>query len=272
MRKWQVIACDGDKCAALLLSFFEYWHNVKLEQRKQAIVSNDVAERHGDKRTQTETLYQFHTEKELEDGLLGLYKRTRIRSALELLVDKGFISIHANPNPKYAFDKTRHFLFHADRVNTWLQKVYLPSLENNSRSTENGSPSLENGGTIPEITTETTTEKKDIYTVIFNHWNSQHIKVHRKLTEKMKTKIRSVLKDYSQEEVCDAISTYAMILHGKEYFFNYVWSLDEFLGRGISKFDNRKVAINNFRKDKPRQQQEQDVYSPAHRPFIPDGD
>ena len=152
LRKWQVEACDGDKCAGLLLSFFEYWHNIKLEQQIKARETNDTAEKHDDGRTQDESLYQFHTEKQLEEGLIGLYGRTKIKEALDLLAAKGFISMHTNPNSKYKFDRTRHFLFHDDAVNEWIVVC---------RSTENGAQSTENGAAIPEITTEITIDNKN---------------------------------------------------------------------------------------------------------------
>ena len=44
--------CDNHHCAAALLSFFEYWHNVKLEQRQQAEHANRVARQHGEEGTQ----------------------------------------------------------------------------------------------------------------------------------------------------------------------------------------------------------------------------
>ena len=46
IRKWQLEACKKDACAAALLNLFEYWHNIKLEQRSQAKSHNEVAERH----------------------------------------------------------------------------------------------------------------------------------------------------------------------------------------------------------------------------------
>jgi hypothetical protein len=41
IRKWQLEACQKDACAAALLNLFEYWHNIKLEQRSQAKSHND---------------------------------------------------------------------------------------------------------------------------------------------------------------------------------------------------------------------------------------
>jgi hypothetical protein len=101
---WQVRFMDGDGVAAALLSFFERWHNLKLEKES----STD--------------LYQWHTEAELEQGIL-IASRGTIAKSLERLVKRGFVTIHRNPNPKYKFDKTRFFLFHPHAVNeaiAWL--------------------------------------------------------------------------------------------------------------------------------------------------------
>jgi hypothetical protein len=163
VRKWQIEFCDGNKAAAALLSFFEYWHNIKLEQSRKAGQANDVAEAHGETRAQDESLLQFHTEKELGDGVL-LFGRHAIREGIKILEDKGVITIHGNPNPRYSFDKTRYFLFHPSVVNDWIairSKSPDRSGENASRSGENASRSGENAATRTEITTEITTEEKE---------------------------------------------------------------------------------------------------------------
>ncbi|MDQ3254016.1 MAG: hypothetical protein M3R15_08935, partial [Acidobacteriota bacterium] len=116
---WQIDACDGNECAAALLSFFEYFHNIKLEQALKAKQANDIAEVHGDRRAQDETLYQFHSEEELERGVV-IYKRRSMYEALRLLHEKGFVTLHQNPYNRYKFDKTRYFLFHPEVVNAWL--------------------------------------------------------------------------------------------------------------------------------------------------------
>ncbi len=119
VRKWQLDFCDGNRPAAALLSFFEYWHNIKLEQSKKAKFQNNISCVNGDAGIQDESLYQFHTTEELEAGVL-LYSKDAINTGLKVLVDKKVISIHKNPNPKYSFDKTRYFLFVPEVVNAWL--------------------------------------------------------------------------------------------------------------------------------------------------------
>ena len=176
IKKWQIEVCGGDVCAAALLSFFEYWHNFKIDQVKKSKQANKVAITHGFKEDaiHDETLYQYHTEKELHDGIMELYSRQAIRDAIKLLIEKNFISVHKNPNPRYVFDKTRFFVFKPDMVNDAIRSIrpkmkYVennesqdvvsdPKAENGSRSAENGLPSAETGRSITETTSETTTE------------------------------------------------------------------------------------------------------------------
>src|SRR5262245_30539905 len=119
IRRWQKVACDGNLCAAALLSFFEGWHNHKLTQRDKAHQWNDTAEAHRDPRTQDESLYLWFTQEELEAGIFGLYGEHKIRQAIRLLEDKGFISTHKNPNVAYRFDQTKFFRFYPEAVNAW---------------------------------------------------------------------------------------------------------------------------------------------------------
>lgn len=127
IREWQVHFCDGDKCAAALMSFFEYWHNIKLEQATKASQANDIAEQHGDNRTQDDSLVQFHTTEELKNGIMGLYSDTKIRNSLQFLEDSGVITTMRNPNPRYAFDQTKHFVFHPEICNEYIEINYSRS-------------------------------------------------------------------------------------------------------------------------------------------------
>ena len=90
---------------------------------------------------------------------------------------------------------------------------------------------------------------KDTYTVVFNHWNSLQIVKHKQVTEKMKTALKSALKTYTKEEICQAMTNYAEILNGEDYFWRYRWTFDEFLRRGLEKFMDIDVARGNYRLD-----------------------
>lgn len=125
IRDWQIRYCDGHHCAAALLSFFEYWHNVRLDMKQKTRDTDATTEKHGGNGTQDESLLQFHTDEQLRAGLTGLYGTKKIREARRLLVDKGVVTEHANPNPRYVFDKTLFFLFHPEVVNAWLAQHRL---------------------------------------------------------------------------------------------------------------------------------------------------
>lgn len=77
---------------------------------------------------------------------------------------------------------------------------------------------------------------KNIYIVLFNYWNDLGVIRHKVLTEKMRTKINSVLKDYTKADIRAGMTNYAKVVHGPEYFFKYKWTLDEFLSRGLVRF------------------------------------
>ena len=142
IRKWQMEACQKDACAAALLNLFEYWHNIKLEQNSQAKSYNEIAYRHGEDSSQIETLLQWHKSEQLEDSLLNIFNKKRIQSAIELLQNLKFISVHRNPNPRYSFDKTRHFLFHPNEVKVWLKNYSLKKMQLQSDSNLVSTPIL----------------------------------------------------------------------------------------------------------------------------------
>ena len=112
----------ANNCAAGLVAFFKYFHEVKIEIVAKNMTANDVAEKHGDKRINDESLYQFHTIEDLQDRLVQHYSKNTIRSAITLLIEKGIIQTFANPNPRYKFDKTTFFLFFPEKCNELIRK------------------------------------------------------------------------------------------------------------------------------------------------------
>ncbi len=156
IRQWQLEFCEGNRIAAALLSFFEYWHNIKLEMRGKNQQANDVAEGHHDPRTQDESLWQFHTEQELEDGIL-IFKRTAIGDAITFLAQKKVVTVGRNPNLRYKFDKTRFFLFHPEIINHWLQFQRVDIKNEKSDARQDG-----NDAAIPETSFETSTSSLSI--------------------------------------------------------------------------------------------------------------
>ena len=155
IRQWQIEA-TGTTCAAALLSFFEYWHDVKLGMREKARQANAVAVSHGESGTQDASLYQFHTAEELHSGIMALYNKRSIREAILRLTEMGFISVHRNPNSRYKFDNTRHFLFYPEAVNKWLSQRTCGKKDR--RENQKARPSAQKDGTIPKTTSKTSSE------------------------------------------------------------------------------------------------------------------
>lgn len=90
---------------------------------------------------------------------------------------------------------------------------------------------------------------------IFNYWNDKNIIKHRELTEEIDKYITKALKLYSEEEIKTYIDRYNTVIKDKNYFFDYKWTLVEFLSRkdGISSFcDDGSKWQNYLQSTKPR--------------------
>nr|WP_265334473.1 hypothetical protein [Clostridium perfringens] len=75
---------------------------------------------------------------------------------------------------------------------------------------------------------------------IFNYWNNKKIIKHNNLREDIKKAIKKAIKNYSIDEIRQAIDTYSEILKS-EHYFTYKWNLKDFL--------NRNNAISTFMED-----------------------
>jgi hypothetical protein len=123
--QWQLDFCDGNACAAALMSYFEFCHNGKLQQLQQSKTLNDALEKTPQGRTQVETLLQWHTTVDLEKAVL-FYKRDKISQGVKFLASKGVIELHSNPDPRLWFDRTQYYLFIPETVNAWIDRRFPP--------------------------------------------------------------------------------------------------------------------------------------------------
>lgn len=80
---------------------------------------------------------------------------------------------------------------------------------------------------------------------VLNHWNSKKIIVHRNMLPGLSAEIGRMLKFLKVEEIKEAIDFYALILEpgvpeaDKKYFWSHKWNLQDFLHRGLEKFDGQ---------------------------------
>ena len=183
VNEWQIAFCRQNHCAAFLLSHFIAWHDWKLNHDEYYLKANNIAELHGDGRPNNQNAYLFFTMEDLAEGILNLYGKNAINTALLLLEELQVISVHKNPNPRYHFDKTKYFMFYPEICNKWIKnnhkreenqnssieslkgdidrlKVSDRSSESNAPSIENKRPSLKKGGPITDTTSNTTSTNK----------------------------------------------------------------------------------------------------------------
>lgn len=141
IRDEHLLITGGNIVAAALIHIFEHWHYHKAAAGRQNKEANDTAQRHGDDRTAPESLYQWHTTESLEAQLKGLGSKRTIQEARQLLGDLGVITEHRNPNPRYTFDRTIHFLFYPNVVAELLRlkdQVSDPSAQMSQREDQSG--------------------------------------------------------------------------------------------------------------------------------------
>jgi hypothetical protein len=79
---------------------------------------------------------------------------------------------------------------------------------------------------------------------IYEHWNTKGIVKHSKVPSKLSTKLNSLLKDLSEDEIIKAIDNYATVFHSKKTYWNHKWTLEEFIGRanGARVFVDKKES------------------------------
>ena len=104
---------------------------------------------------------------------------------------------------------------------------------------------------IPQSKVKYSKVNKNIYIVLFNHWNEQEGTIHHKaITNGMSKAIDAALLEHTLEELIVSITNYAFIVRESVYYFNYKWTFDEFLsrknGNNIERFLDLETAKSNF--------------------------
>jgi hypothetical protein len=122
------VACKGNDCAAVLVPFFEYWHNfaLDLEDYKNSRID---AENIIDASTSfihsvlNDAVWQCHTDEDLKAGLMNHYKTDSINKALDVLEELRFISRDVPDRLKllYKTGRRKWFLLMTDNINDWFE-------------------------------------------------------------------------------------------------------------------------------------------------------
>ena len=176
--------------------------------------------------------------KDLKQNPITTYKRLKVLKNLQIL------NIKSNNN------------FSVVTVLNW-ELYQSEEMKRNSKRNNKGTTREQQGNTYKNDKNE-----KNIYNVIFDHWNSKKIIVHKKLTDEFKKDIDKALKQSSPEEIIKVIDHYAEAFNDPAYeYCKYKWGIHEFLTRkeGYKRFldDGAKWLNylrfkNSQRQDKPK--------------------
>lgn len=113
-------------------------------------------------------------------------------------------------------------------------------------------PHMENRNLLNNDSTKNEITKNDeyIYT-LFEFWNEQRIIKHKRMNQKMKSNTRARLKDYSFEELKQAIKNYSEVLADPKYYWTHKWTYEEFMKpnnvvRFLDEAEPKKNFIDKF--------------------------
>lgn len=188
---------------------------------------------------------------------LGMHKANIIR-IIDRLKEEGVVE--NGDNPKKIKTTMRWF----DTVVAPLNKTE-ESCETLPEKLRNATESCE---TLPPSNNNNTSN--NIYNSIFALWNEKKIFVHRSINDKIKRAIGGKLRDkYTLEDICQAINNYATILQDDKYYWNYKWTLNDFLQRGFEKFLDFDVAEKNYLREKKEEERlpDGDYYNPNTKTY-----
>ena len=172
-------------------------------------------------------VYISHLKKVSTDG------RDSVINTIKELMEKGYIIRSETLKVKGKYTGYKYTVFESPKNRNGLTVTEKPTTD--KPYTEN--PTLLINDLI----------NNDI-TNIYTRWNELDIIKHNKLTDKMTTKIKSALKDHSESEIYNAFNNYNEVLKDDGSYFNYKWTLSDFLQRGLEKFLDDS-CLTNF-KDK----------------------
>lgn len=202
-----------------------------------------------------------HEEQEWEwQGRKYICKPGQVITSLEKIAKEAGKGITLK-NVRTAIDRFQKYGFLANESTNKNRLITITNWElYQSGDDEQASKQASNGQATGKQRATNKNNKNDknninnIYNAIFEHWNSKKIIVHKKLTDKIKRKIRGALNTYSPDEIKKAIDNYSTVLTSDEYYWTYKWTLEDFLQRGLEKFLT-DACFENYKKDKGTSQQ-----------------
>lgn len=187
-------------------------------------------------------------------GLCSISKEneTAINSALKELKDCGYLMVSKERRTDGKFEYNYDIFERPTIEKPDMEKPYMENMgvANNINNINNNEVN-----TKDKILNNKKEKEKEIepnVQRIFEWWNVKNIIKHSKLNDVRIKAIKNRLKEYKVEEIENAISNYATVLHDNSYYWNYTWSLEDFLNRknGFTTFLNEGSNWVNYQKQK----------------------
>lgn len=110
-----------------------------------------------------------------------------------------------------------------------------------------GNVHVQNGDATKNDSTKNDSTKNDDIYALFQYWLDQNIIQHKRMNQKMKSSTNARLKDYSLDELKQAIQNYSDVLKGDEYYWTHKWTYEEFMRpNNIVRFLDEAGPKQNF--------------------------
>ena len=111
--------CQGDDCAAQILSLFEFWTSCRIEEIRRVQSYNDQNKKNTSLALQVPTTWLYETTEDISIGILNAYGDSSIRKSIKKLLDWGFLD---SRNSKNGFDRTKEYRLNIDLIQTALDQ------------------------------------------------------------------------------------------------------------------------------------------------------
>jgi hypothetical protein len=171
-------------------------------------------------------VYISHLKKISTDG------RDSVGNAIKELMKKGYITRSETPKSKGKYTGYKYTVFESPKNRNGLTATEKPTTDK---------PNAEN-----PILLSNDLLNNDNTNIIFNYWNNKKITVHKNLTSDMIKKIVKYLKDYSIDDIKNAIDNYDIILKEPKYIWTKKWGLIDFLSRGLYRFTDESKPLESY--------------------------
>ena len=160
--------CQGDDCAAQILSLFEFWTSCRIEEIRRVQSYNDQNKKNTSLVLQVPTTWLYETTEDISMGILNAYGDSSIRKSIKKLLDWGFLDSRSSKN---GFDRTKEYRFNTDLIQTALDQWNNQNEVVKAESIDKSDPleitqeSLEITQESLEITQESVNLKDDLYSL-----------------------------------------------------------------------------------------------------------